>query len=69
MMYLINAIYFKGDWKDQFEANNTYKQLTKLGMDIAFGPNLADFSLMSKSHRNERDRHTSIYGDFRKSRC
>jgi len=26
MMYLINAIYFKGDWKDQFKANNTYKQ-------------------------------------------
>ena len=25
MMYLINAIYFKGDWKDQFKANNTYK--------------------------------------------
>jgi len=25
MMYLINAIYFKGDWKDQFKANNTYE--------------------------------------------
>ncbi|MDW5300639.1 MAG: serpin family protein [Sedimentibacter sp.] len=25
MMYLINAIYFKGDWKEQFSANNTYK--------------------------------------------
>ncbi|MBP1925094.1 serpin B [Sedimentibacter acidaminivorans] len=148
MMYLINAIYFKGDWKDQFKANNTYKQpfnsptdvidtdfmhrrgdigylngdgvtgvilpyldeqfafiallpeegkttrelidnfsalnlikllenkknanidlslpkfegkyedslndeLAKLGMDIAFDPNLADFSLMSKSHKRE----------------
>lgn len=148
MMYLINAIYFKGDWKDQFKANNTYKQpfnsptgvidtdfmhrrgdigylngdgvtgvilpyldeqfafvallpeegkttrelidnfsalnlikllknkkntnidlslpkfeskyedslndeLAKLGMDIAFDTNLADFSLMSKSHKRE----------------
>jgi len=25
MMYLINAIYFKGDWKQQFSANHTYK--------------------------------------------
>lgn len=25
VMYLINAIYFKGDWKEQFSANNTYK--------------------------------------------
>lgn len=148
MMYLINAIYFKGDWKDQFKANNTYKQsfnaptgavdadfmhrsgnvdylngdgvtgvvlpyldeqfafiallpeegktprelidnfnainlinllknkketnidlslpkfesryedslndeLSKLGMEIAFDPNVADFSLMSKSHNKE----------------
>lgn len=26
MIYLINAVYFKGDWKDPFSSNNTYKQ-------------------------------------------
>lgn len=26
MMYLINAVYFKGDWEEPFKANNTYKQ-------------------------------------------
>ncbi|AFL98799.1 serine protease inhibitor [Desulfitobacterium dehalogenans ATCC 51507] len=25
MMYLINAIYFKGEWKDQFKAGSTYE--------------------------------------------
>lgn len=25
MMYIMNAIYFKGDWKEEFKANNTYK--------------------------------------------
>ena len=25
MIYLINAIYFKGDWKEQFSANRTYE--------------------------------------------
>lgn len=25
VMYLINAIYFKGNWKEQFSANDTYK--------------------------------------------
>lgn len=39
MMYLINAIYFKGDWKDQFKANNTYKQ----SFNAATGAVDADF--------------------------
>jgi len=27
MICLINAVYFKGDWKDPFSSNNTYKQV------------------------------------------
>ncbi len=43
MMYLINAVYFKGDWKVPFSSNKTYKQ------DFNSPQGVVDADFMSRS--------------------
>ena len=48
VMYLINAIYFKGDWKDKFNERNTYDTLFNAGNGLA-----SQAMMMSKNGRIE----------------
>lgn len=42
MMYLINVVYFKGDWEVPFNANSTYKQsFNSLQRDSGDSPQLS----------------------------